>query len=113
MPDLMDTLSLVSRGFYVFHAESNPPPLSVSWIYEKEIPIGANMPSQEELKVLELLSSGYTEKEVAKAVHIEPRTVEAYLKRIRAKIGAKNTRHAVSLAIAWGLVTPSAEPDVH
>lgn len=113
MPDLMDTLSLVTRGFYVFHTETNPPPISVSWIYEKEIPIGANMPSQDELKVLELLSSGYTEKEVATFIHVEPRTVETYLKRIRSKMGAKNSRHAVSLAVAWGLVTPSAEPDIH
>lgn len=113
MPDLMDTLSLVTRGFYVFHTESNPPPISVSWIYEKEIPIGANMPSQDELKILELLSSGYTEKEVATAISVEPRSVETYLRKIRAKMGAKNARHAVSLAVAWGLVTPSAEPGIH
>ncbi|MEX2598415.1 MAG: LuxR C-terminal-related transcriptional regulator [Dehalococcoidia bacterium] len=112
MADLMDTLALVARGYYIFHADSNPPPIAVAWIYQKEIPIGASMPSDVELKVLELLSSGYTEKEVATAINVEPRTVETYLKRIRSKIGAKNSRHAVSLAVSWGLVTPSEKPGI-
>jgi DNA-binding NarL/FixJ family response regulator len=57
------------------------------------------MPSSQELRVLEYLSRGLTNVMVADVMDISVNTVKEDLKRIREKLGAKNTTHACCEAI--------------
>lgn len=59
--------------------------------------------SEAETETLALCACGLNEVEVAKARHVAPETVKSQTKRIRQKLGARNTTHAVTLAIARGV----------
>ena len=58
-----------------------------------------------ENEVLALLSSGKTNKEIAKALTLSPGTVRVYVSNILTKLGANNRTEAASLAIQHGLTT--------
>jgi DNA-binding NarL/FixJ family response regulator len=51
-----------------------------------------------ELEVLQLLSKGYRDKEIAKLLGIAPTTAKNHVKSILGKLNAKNRTHAVSIA---------------
>lgn len=45
-----------------------------------------------------------TVKEVARNLHISPKTVSLHAQAVRAKLHAKNTAHAVAIALRQGLI---------
>tara|TARA_R110002096_G_C14659910_1_gene727581 strand:- start:6517 stop:7164 length:648 start_codon:yes stop_codon:yes gene_type:complete len=53
--------------------------------------------SNREKDVINLLSNGLTQKEIADQLHISNRTVETHIKNLTTKMDAKNTTHLVSI----------------
>jgi DNA-binding NarL/FixJ family response regulator len=63
--------------------------------------------TRRELEVLQLLTEGGTNSEIAKRLHISPKTTKNHLAAIYAKLGVANRMQAVTRAVAMGLVTLS------
>lgn len=51
-----------------------------------------------------MLSLGHNTHEISLALDLRPETVRTHVKRACQKLGARNTVHAVSLAIRAGLI---------
>lgn len=64
-----------------------------------------------ELRILHLISSGYTLGQVATALQITPRTVENYKRRIFAKLDTHSQAHAAAYAVRLGLLPNAAETE--
>jgi DNA-binding CsgD family transcriptional regulator len=56
------------------------------------------MLSGREVQIIKHTARGFTAKEIAKMIGLEPRTVEIYVGNIRKKLVARNTAHAVFIA---------------
>ena len=52
--------------------------------------------SKRELEILELISWGYSDKEIACNLNISTRTVQTHVTRIVIKLGARNRTNAVA-----------------
>ena len=52
--------------------------------------------SKRELEILELISWGYSDKEIAYQLNISARTVQTHVTRIVNKLGARNRTNAVA-----------------
>lgn len=62
--------------------------------------------SQREREVLQLLAEGKTTKQVAKQLHISPKTVEAHRLRIMNKLKIDNLAQLTKYALREGLILP-------
>lgn len=60
--------------------------------------------SARELDVLELLVSGQTDREIAEALYISPRTAQGHVAHIFDKLGVNTRATAVAIAVREGLV---------
>lgn len=60
--------------------------------------------SARECEVLGLCASGLTGGEIAKALWLSEETVRSHVSKIRWKLGARNTAHAVAIGITRGLI---------
>lgn len=58
--------------------------------------------SPTETRILALSAVGLTAAEVGEACHLATETVKSHAKRTKQKLGARNTTHAVTLALARG-----------
>jgi DNA-binding CsgD family transcriptional regulator len=54
--------------------------------------------TRREAEVLDLLMGRWTDKEIAEALGISPRTVMGHVAAVRAKLGARNRREAAAVA---------------
>ena len=59
-----------------------------------------------EIEILRLLSTGKSDKEVARNLEISSKTVKTHLSHINVKLGAKNRIHAVVNAISKNVISP-------
>jgi two-component system, NarL family, response regulator NreC len=62
--------------------------------------------SQREREVLQLLAEGQTTKQIAKRLHISPKTVEAHRLRIMGKLGMDSIAKLTKYAVQEGLTLP-------
>ena len=67
---------------------------------ERERPALASL-TDRELEVFEHLGMGRTNKEIAEAMLIRPRTVEAYRRSIRERLGLRNSSQLLRCAVLW------------
>lgn len=67
--------------------------------------LGAKL-SPREHDVLRHVAHGLQNADIGKRLHLSEDTVKSHLRRITAKLGARNRAHAVALAYARGLITP-------
>ena len=63
-----------------------------------------------ELEVLTAMAEGLATKAIALQLGVAIKTVENHKARVFGKLGARNHAHAVTLAIAHGLLSPSYQP---
>ncbi|GAB4578773.1 MAG: response regulator transcription factor [Anaerolineales bacterium] len=57
-----------------------------------------------QMDILQMVAEGKTNKEIALAFDVDPRTVESHIYRICKKIGANNRTHAVVMAMEKGWI---------
>jgi non-specific serine/threonine protein kinase len=62
--------------------------------------------TRREMEVLRLLAVGHSDREIAEALFLSVRTVEAHVGRILAKLGVRTRTAAVDAAISTGLLDP-------
>ena len=55
--------------------------------------------SHREEEILEYMCKGYTNKEIADALHLKEQTVKNHIRYILLKMGAKNRTHAVVMVL--------------
>jgi len=63
--------------------------------------------SQRECEVIRLCAWGATTADIATDLHIAQITVKTHLNNIRGKLHARNSTHAVTLAILYGFISLS------
>lgn len=54
-----------------------------------------------ELQVFELIGQGWSTRQIAESLSIDPKTIDTYRARIREKLGLKNSAELLQQAIAW------------
>lgn len=64
--------------------------------------------SQREIEVLRHLALGYTNRQIADALHLSVKTVETYKARLMEKLGVQGRAGLVRYALAHGIVSPDA-----
>ena len=64
------------------------------------------MLTDRQLDVLGLLARGLTEHHVGQLLGIGEETVKSHSKAARRNLGARNTAHAVAIALREGLIVP-------
>ena len=62
--------------------------------------------SHKEMEVLQLVARGFTNKEIASALSISPKTIEYYLSNIMRKTDSSKRTEAVTNALKAGWITP-------
>jgi DNA-binding CsgD family transcriptional regulator len=61
-----------------------------------------------QLQILQLKAEGATRDDIGALLAISPHTVKTHLERIRIRLRARNTAHAVAIAVRTGLVEVAA-----
>jgi DNA-binding NarL/FixJ family response regulator len=57
--------------------------------------------SDRELEILELIGKGHEVREIAKELHLSPKTVETHRAHIKEKLNLKNARQVARFAVQW------------
>ena len=57
-----------------------------------------------ELRVLQLMSDGYTAQQIADILQVGLETSKSATKAVRRKLGARNTPHAIAMAMREGII---------
>jgi len=101
----------VAAGLYVFHPSDVD---SVPMLRPREAPVGEAAPelaeplveplTPREIEVLQLLSEGLGNKEIASRLNISEHTAKFHVASIMGKLGAMSRTEAVTLGIRHGLV---------
>lgn len=60
--------------------------------------------SSREVEIINHAAVGLTAKEIARRTGLEPRTVQAYMSNIKKKLGAKNSAHAIFIALQFDFI---------
>jgi DNA-binding CsgD family transcriptional regulator len=65
-------------------------------------------PSAREREILDLLSEGATDEQIAVMLSVSPATVQSHVRNAKAKLGARTRAQAVALALQRGLIGTSS-----
>jgi len=86
------------------------PQASASLLREARLSEQTQVLSRREAEVLRLLARGYSNKEIARDLHIGEETVRTHVRRIIAKLGVQRRTQAILVAMRLGIVAqvPSA-----
>ena len=78
------------------HLEHSPPP-EVGERLDR-------LPTAREIDVLELISDGLGNREIAERLYLSEKTVKSHIRSILAKLQAKSRAHAVALGFRGGFI---------
>ena len=86
------------------------PQASASLLREARLSEETKVLSGREAEVLRLLARGYSNKEIARDLHIGEETVRTHVRRIMAKLGVRRRTQAILVAMRLGMIAqvPSA-----
>lgn len=107
---IIDAVRAIVSGACVRPGDRGCPGVSVPPAVERTEVAGSQLSGREE-QVLRQISHGLTHGQIATRLGISPHTVDTYVKRIRAKLGAGNKAELTRAALLWRLDTdPPAGP---
>ena len=93
--ELLDTIRAVHSG----HRRIPPEVASALAAH-----LGDESLSEREVEVLALVAAGNSNREIGARLAVTEETIKAHMKRIAAKLGANDRTHAVTLALARGIL---------
>jgi DNA-binding NarL/FixJ family response regulator len=93
--DLLETIRAVHHGHRRVHAD-----VAITLAAH----LGDENLSQREVEVLALVAAGNSNREIGALLSVTEETAKAHMKRIIAKLGARDRTHAVTLALARGFL---------
>ena len=99
--DLLETIRAVHCGQRRVHPQV---------VRELAAHLGEEGLSLREIEVLRLVSLGHTNRQISATLAITEETVKAHVKRILSKLHANDRTHAVTLALARGILPDVADP---
>jgi len=104
--EILEAIRKIADGYTLFFGNTIPRELLSSLFggekeMQKRKPIGL---SAKELEVLQLVSSGYSNIQIASALNIATTTVETYKERIKGKFGLDTIVECVASAVARGII---------
>ncbi len=94
--ELFETIRAVHAGHKRIHPEVAA---------ELALHLGEETLSEREIEVLRLAASGHSNKQIGARLSITEHTIKGHMKSITAKLGANDRTHAVTLALARGILT--------
>ncbi|HEX9076588.1 MAG TPA: response regulator transcription factor [Anaerolineae bacterium] len=101
---LVETIRLVHQGKHIVSPSLMDPVLRrFKELAEAQIRHELGL-SDEEIKVLRLISDGATNEEIAQETHWSERTIKREIEEIMSKLGARNRAQAAAEAIRRGLI---------
>ena len=112
--DIVEALRQVHQGWVVispsmaprFLSDLGQPGPSAAGSRSKEIsPTGETQLTQREQEILQLVSRGYSNADIANELIVSENTVKTHIKNILSKLQSKNRREAVALASKLGYLT--------
>lgn len=59
--------------------------------------------------IVPLMAEGFTDQEIAEHIHVSYTTVKDHLRKLYARLGAKNRAHAIHLAYQFGMLVVENE----
>ena len=104
--EIKEAVVKVSAGYSLFFGDTIPATLIKS-LFGSERELQSRKPSglsSKELEVLQLVTSGYSNAQIASALGVATTTVDTYKERIKAKFGLDTLIECVASAVAKGLV---------
>lgn len=105
--EIKDAISKVAAGYGIFFGDTIPTS-TVRSLFGSDKELQSRKPSglsAKELEVLQLVTAGYSNSQIASALEIAPTTVETYKERIKAKFGLDTVIQCVAAAVAKGIVS--------
>jgi two-component system, NarL family, response regulator LiaR len=81
-------------------------------LYELRVPDCLERLTEREMEVLDLLSKGYANKEIAHSLYVSEDTVKTHVRHILSKLGVQSRTQAILAAIRLGLVARNPETAV-
>lgn len=94
--NLLDTIRVVHNGARRVHPEVAA---------QLAQHVGDELLSQREVEVLRLVATGNSNKDIAGRLHITEETTKSHVKSIMSKLRANDRTHAVTLALARGIIS--------
>lgn len=90
---------------------STDAPAQIVTFYERLVHerVDAEMPTSQQLRVLNLAAEGKTYKQIALELHISESTVRFHIQKLKVKLDAKNKTELITIALRKGLVAPASE----
>jgi DNA-binding NarL/FixJ family response regulator len=98
--ELIKAIHAVHEGIIYFSGEVGMALQEYQKSSEKELPAL----TAREKEILELISEGYTNPQIAEKIFLSPFTVDSHRKNLLAKLGVKNTATLVRLAVEKKLI---------
>lgn len=99
---LVEAIRAVTSGYCVSSGAADVPAA-----VKRPEPAAAHHLSEREEQVLRQISCGLTHSQIATRLGISPHTVDTYVKRIRAKLGAGNKAELTRAALLGGMIRDS------
>lgn len=88
------------------HGEQYLSPRLVQQLQDMHRAVSENKLTVREIEVLRLIAHGFTSVEIARQLHLSPRTVETHRARIHRKLGMATRAELVAYALRRGLLRP-------
>ncbi len=98
--ELLNAIRMVHRGHSFLRSEA------VSVLMDDSVSAETlrDMLSEREVEVLRLVAHGFTNAEIGEQLHLSPKTIDTYRRRVMAKLGLETRADLVDYALRHGLL---------
>jgi two-component system response regulator NreC len=101
-----DELLVAIRSVYQGHSFLRAEAVSVLMDNSPTTDLPGDYLSDREIEVLKLVARGYTNTEIGEKLHLSPKTIDTYRRRIMNKLGMDSRADMVDYALKYGLLKP-------